>query len=332
VKGEEFSPAWVVWRTSDKWVGWAPMPPDVDVKEVSATDFNSDKHWIFVDAKKFASSCGEGQTIVSAPPALYPTILTQTKVVTEIRFVRGIVVFVLPPPLLINIVDIDINIGVFPPWNPCFFGAWFWNWNWMVNNIIVVVNNPPAQCPLAEPIKKMQPLPIISTPPPSPPGQSNPPPRKPDQRTELPPRLDPPRLIDPPRQIRPLDPQIVKPDRPIRPLDPQVVKPDRPIDPQIVRPGGPSFPNRPLGPQIVKPDRTVKPDLGLVRPLHPVKPRIVDVPPRSRLDLAKPNGTAATQQRAPVQRIPVARLVRSPDAAGPKPNLSAVPQKVQTIR
>src|SRR6266545_1281838 len=33
--GAEFSPAWVVWRTSPEWVGWAPMLPDEDVQTVS---------------------------------------------------------------------------------------------------------------------------------------------------------------------------------------------------------------------------------------------------------------------------------------------------------
>jgi hypothetical protein len=169
VKGEEFSPGWVVWRTSDKWVGWAPLPPDQDVREISTADFNTDKHWTFVDAKKFSSTCTGGNMLVSAPPALYPTIVTETEVVTELRWVRGIAIFVLPPPLIITVVD--LNIGVFSPWSPCFFGAWFWNWNSMTTNVIININvGPGGTCPSAAPSARPN-MPIQSNPPPAPGGR-----------------------------------------------------------------------------------------------------------------------------------------------------------------
>jgi hypothetical protein len=44
VAGEEWSPGWVVWRTSQDYVGWAPTPPDQDVKTLSAAAFNNDKY------------------------------------------------------------------------------------------------------------------------------------------------------------------------------------------------------------------------------------------------------------------------------------------------
>jgi len=53
VPDEDWSPGWVVWRKSDKWVGWAPMPPEQDSYLVSQPEFNNDKLWIFMDAKKF---------------------------------------------------------------------------------------------------------------------------------------------------------------------------------------------------------------------------------------------------------------------------------------
>ena len=55
--GLEFSPGWVVWRTSPEWVGWAPMLPDQDVQKISAADFNNAGYWIFVETKKFAQGC-----------------------------------------------------------------------------------------------------------------------------------------------------------------------------------------------------------------------------------------------------------------------------------
>ena len=55
--GSEFSPGWVVWRTSPEWVGWAPMMPDQDVQTISASDFNNAGYWIFVETRKFAQGC-----------------------------------------------------------------------------------------------------------------------------------------------------------------------------------------------------------------------------------------------------------------------------------
>ena len=62
--GAEFSPGWVVWRTSPEWVGWAPMLPDQDVQTVSTADFNSAAYWIFVETQKFAQGCNG-----AAPPS-----------------------------------------------------------------------------------------------------------------------------------------------------------------------------------------------------------------------------------------------------------------------
>lgn len=256
VRGEEFSPGWVVWRTSDKWVGWAPLPPEQDIREISAADFNSDKHWTFMDAKTFGAGCG-GTTIVSTPPALYPVIFEETRLITEIKLVSGIAVFVLPPPLIINIIDIDI--GVFHPWSPCFFGAWFWNWNLIVNNVVINVNLPPPNCPNpALMIKKpIMPMPIKSVPPP-PPGGASPPPSKPER---------PDRRVDLPSPGQPLVPPVVN--------DPGVKLPQRPIDPGFIRP---QLPKLPQG-EVVMPQRPKLPPVVVVpeRP-GPKRPEISRVP------------------------------------------------------
>jgi hypothetical protein len=65
VPDEDWSPGWVVWRKSDKWIGWAPMPPDQDYQLVSSDAFNNDKLWIFMEAKKFLN--GECGNSVSVP-------------------------------------------------------------------------------------------------------------------------------------------------------------------------------------------------------------------------------------------------------------------------
>ncbi len=284
VKGQEFSPGWVVWRTSDTWVGWAPMPPEADMKDISAIDFNTDKHWIFTDAKKFSSGCAGGTTLVTAPPALYPVILSETRIITEIRFVHGIAIFVLPPPLIINIVDIDI--GVFPPWSPCFFGAWFWNWNWMVNTIIVNVNLPAPQC--VQPSLQPRPIIPIKSLPPPPPGQSS----KPDKRAELPPALQPPtRSIDPPK-VR--DPGLTMP---LRPIDPGFTRPHRPIDPGFHKPDRLGQPGRPES----------------VKPKEPNRPQIVDVPKRPEANPRPPKFQPNIGKVQVVERKPVPKLVRGPE-------------------
>ena len=35
VPGDQWAPAWVAWRYSDDYVGWAPLPPEADPFRVS---------------------------------------------------------------------------------------------------------------------------------------------------------------------------------------------------------------------------------------------------------------------------------------------------------
>ena len=92
--GSEFSPGWVVWRTSPEWVGWAPMPPDQSFQNVSSDAFNNSDQWIFVETAKFNNGCELSQV---APVERVPVLLRQTKWVTAVEYVDGIVVIVLPP-------------------------------------------------------------------------------------------------------------------------------------------------------------------------------------------------------------------------------------------
>jgi hypothetical protein len=90
VPDQNWSPGWVVWRKSDQWIGWAPMPPEQDVQLVSTAAFNNDKFWIFMAAQKFLNGgCGD---TVQASQAFYQTAYTNW--------------FGLPSGLL---VDIDID-------------------------------------------------------------------------------------------------------------------------------------------------------------------------------------------------------------------------------
>jgi hypothetical protein len=159
--GSEFSPGWVVWRTSPEWVGWAPMLPDQDVQKISAADFNNAGYWIFVETKKFAQGCNGS----IAPAAQVPVLLKQTTYVTDIRLVGGIVVIVLPSYVVGPIVIIDINFGPWPNW---FLSQVLINLNFVWNNLVVVnvtVNCAPKQIqPAPQPVNNPQPVPPPSRP------------------------------------------------------------------------------------------------------------------------------------------------------------------------
>jgi hypothetical protein len=113
VPGAEFSPGWVVWRTSPKWVGWAPTPPDIDMPGISPAVFNSGSDWIFMEVAMMRSGCTPG-SIVNA--GVVPQLLRETVFVTELEYVDGIVVFVLPPYIVAPFFDIAIGFGPWPPW------------------------------------------------------------------------------------------------------------------------------------------------------------------------------------------------------------------------
>jgi len=111
IPDEDWSPGWVSWRMSEKWIGWAPLPPDEDLKTVSA-DLDTDKLWTFMDAAKFGKGC-EGFAAASSVGVvnevslfelprgeevdLEIVVLCKTKVITKI-----IKIFIdrqcLPPP------------------------------------------------------------------------------------------------------------------------------------------------------------------------------------------------------------------------------------------
>lgn len=170
--GSEFSPGWVVWRTSPEWVGWAPMMPDQDVQKISASDFNNAGYWIFVETKKFAQGCNG----VIASPQQVPVLLRQTTYVTDVRFVGGIVVIVLPSYVVGPIVIIDINFGPWPNW---FLAQILLNWNFVWNNLVIVNVNvacaPQQIQPAPQPINNPQPAPPPGRPSGKPEGGGNPP-------------------------------------------------------------------------------------------------------------------------------------------------------------
>ena len=167
--GAEFSPAWVVWRTSPEWVGWAPMLPDEDVQTVASADFNSAAYWIFVETQKFAQGCN---VAAQAPPAQVPMLLTQTTYVTDIQLVYGITVIVLPGYVVGPWIDIDI---FFSPWPAWFLAQNLIDWNFMWNNLAVMNAVIYQDCPPVSPKQGgNRPLPVNNPVPPLPPRPGRP--------------------------------------------------------------------------------------------------------------------------------------------------------------
>ena len=139
VPGDEFSPAWVVWRTSKDNVGWAPTPPDEDIRQVSADQFGKPDNWIFVSAAKFGKSCAgavppppdhapapySAYAPIVAPVQEIPLLLQSTIFVEQVGYVDGIAFFILPPMFVGPF--FDLNPWIDPwlgPWVPPLFGPW----------------------------------------------------------------------------------------------------------------------------------------------------------------------------------------------------------------
>src|SRR5436190_6217376 len=165
VPGAEFSPGWVVWRTSLQWVGWAPMPPDEEIQNASPDRFNNADYWLFLETAKFSRGCDE-TIVVAGQPTI--ALVQQTVFIREFDFVGGILVFVLPPYIVGPIIDISIS---FAPWPAWFFAQVLIDWNWMWNNVTIIVNVTNLGCPPVSPAQKPpspSPIPIVGPPTPPP--------------------------------------------------------------------------------------------------------------------------------------------------------------------
>lgn len=322
VPGEEFSPGWVIWRTSEQWTGWAPTPPDVDMKTLDTESFNTDKHWTFIETKKFGSKCQSGD-VVAASPQLF----MQTVYVRDFTIVDGIVVFVFPHWLVGPIVNINIAFG---PWAPIVIVNVIQNWVFVWNNVVINI-----ACNVAPPPAPNQIInPINNTPPAPPPGK----------RTDLRPLkpLDPPTyrpIVDPVKpnypirpigEVKPVDPirPIVDPVRPIKPIDPGIGngtpggRPGiKPIDPIVdTRPGG--KPIRPIDPGFGRPSGGTT--IGNVKPID-TRP-IVSIKP---IDTGRPTITVPGKPlNTNVGRVPTrpGLTVQTPQ------KLSGDPEPARTIK
>lgn len=159
VPGVDFSPGWVLWQVTPQQVGWAPMPPDQDLRTISAEQFNKADFWTFMDRSTFVQGCG--------PVVPAATVLANAVFVRDVRLVDGIPVFVLPvaPP------DAPLDIDVaFDPWPASTLTQTLVNWN------TVWAATPPF-CPApVKPIPVSLPMPpkLKLPPPPAPKPQPKP--------------------------------------------------------------------------------------------------------------------------------------------------------------
>jgi hypothetical protein len=91
-------------------------------------------------------------------------LIQQTTFVRDVNIVRGILVYVLPTYVVGPFVDINID---FFPWPSWFFGQVLIDWNWVWNNVNIVINVNNVNCP-PEDLKKL--IKPISNPTPPPGG------------------------------------------------------------------------------------------------------------------------------------------------------------------
>jgi hypothetical protein len=94
VPGTIWGPSWVVWRSGGGFVGWAPMPPVVEVGFVTSHPAWVEAHvapttWVFVEGPRFCAPTLRGQVVVATRNV---EIVHATKNITNVTVTRGRVV------------------------------------------------------------------------------------------------------------------------------------------------------------------------------------------------------------------------------------------------
>ncbi|MBV1703511.1 MAG: hypothetical protein KGQ28_01720 [Hyphomicrobiales bacterium] len=132
VPDADFSPGWVLWRTSPTYIGWAPMPPDLDMQDPAAlAALEKADDWLFMEVAKFGTTCA---TPVTAG-AMTPALLEGTTFVTRVEFVDGNAIVVLPVYVTGPVVVIDVT---FDPWPVEVFTQVIIVWNWIWHHVLIV--------------------------------------------------------------------------------------------------------------------------------------------------------------------------------------------------
>ena len=91
VPGTIWGPSWVVWRSGGGYVGWAPLPPVVEVGFVSSHPAWVETHvatstWVFVAGPSFCAPTLRGHVVVTTRNA---EIVHSTTNITNTTIVRG---------------------------------------------------------------------------------------------------------------------------------------------------------------------------------------------------------------------------------------------------
>jgi hypothetical protein len=91
VPGTVWGPNWVVWRHGGGFVGWAPLPPHVEIGFVCAHPAWVDFHvgattWVFVEQRHFCEPTLRSHVVVAARN---PTLVRSARNVTDVKVVRG---------------------------------------------------------------------------------------------------------------------------------------------------------------------------------------------------------------------------------------------------
>ena len=96
VPGEQWAPAWVSWRTSDRYVGWAPLPPEAHFERErgihTAADVEYDigpSQYSFVTVERLGAPSLRGVTI---EPNENIVIIRETRNVTNIAVQENVIV------------------------------------------------------------------------------------------------------------------------------------------------------------------------------------------------------------------------------------------------
>jgi hypothetical protein len=97
IPGDEWAPAWVSWRESDEYCGWAPLPPEVaDDSDVPIGGWVDSYYDIGPEAYVFVQTSDLGRETyrdVAIQPAQNVQFITQTRNVTNVAFAgNGVVV------------------------------------------------------------------------------------------------------------------------------------------------------------------------------------------------------------------------------------------------
>ncbi len=95
VPEKEWGPAWVSWRTSDKYVGWAPLPPEARFDEGTGIQTWADTYYdIGPESYSFMETRQLGAPRLAAvllPPRENVTVITETRNITNISYNKTMV-------------------------------------------------------------------------------------------------------------------------------------------------------------------------------------------------------------------------------------------------